>query len=331
MALSLSIAIASYNGADYLAAQLASLADQTVLPAEVVVCDDRSSDDTMRILEDFAATAPFPVRIFRNDKQLGYARNFARAAQLCKSDLISFCDQDDIWARDKVEILQAHFIATDDLLCSHDYTVFFEDERPDIPSYFEFLRRSGYSIAVNVKGCSLTMRRELIDLTGWPPEGTAFTHDVWVCFGALLLGRKGYIEKPLIRHRIHKTNTSAWMVSGKTDWLRRTMRQLSMPPFTSSADLDVFISFFVQTNTFATYRRLVERCLPHMTAARRNEALRGLHRRKIMCDFLDSSTYVRPLARAGAALRLFLRGVYSNAGGMAGFYQDLRGARSSRS
>lgn len=154
---------------------------------------------------------------------------------------------------------------------------------------------------------------------------------MWVRFGALLLGRKGYVERSLIRHRIHKSNTSAWLVSGKTDWLRRTMRRFSIPPFTSSADLDVFISFFVQTNTLKTYRGLVERCLPHMTAARQREALRGLQRRQAMCDFLDSSAYIRPLARAEAALKLFLRGVYSNAGGMAGLYQDLRGARSRRS
>lgn len=166
MAPSLSIAVATYNGAKYLAAQLASLADQTVLPAEVVVCDDLSRDDTVRMLEAFAETAPFPVRVFRNDTQLGYARNFARAAKLCSGELICFCDQDDVWAHNKVETLQTHFTATDDLLCSHDYAVFFEDGRPDIPSYFEFLRRSGYGAAVNVKGCSLTMRRDLIDLIG---------------------------------------------------------------------------------------------------------------------------------------------------------------------
>ena len=67
-----------------------------------------------------------------------------------------------------------------------------------------------------------------------------------------------------------------------------------------------------------------------MTSARQNQALRGLERRKVMCDFLGSSTYVHPFARAEEAIKLFLRGIYSNAGNMAGLYQDLRGARSSR-
>src|SRR5690348_8403095 len=95
--LSISVAMATYNGARYIREQLDDLAAQTRLPAEVVVCDDESSDGTVAILEHFAASAPFPVHIHRNSERLGYRANFMKCASLCSSDLVAFCDQDDRW------------------------------------------------------------------------------------------------------------------------------------------------------------------------------------------------------------------------------------------
>ncbi|HEX8394664.1 MAG TPA: glycosyltransferase, partial [Longimicrobium sp.] len=57
-----SVALCTYNGARWLPEQLASLAAQTRLPHELVVCDDRSTDETEAVVRAFAATAPFPVR-----------------------------------------------------------------------------------------------------------------------------------------------------------------------------------------------------------------------------------------------------------------------------
>jgi len=58
-----SVALASFNGALFIREQLDSLAAQILLPYELVVCDDCSSDKTVGIVEDFAKAAPFPVRI----------------------------------------------------------------------------------------------------------------------------------------------------------------------------------------------------------------------------------------------------------------------------
>ena len=86
---SVSIALATHNGEKYLAAQLESLSRQTTLPAELVVTDDASVDRTRDVLGEFAATAPFPVRLHQNETRLGYRANFMRAAALCGSDLIA--------------------------------------------------------------------------------------------------------------------------------------------------------------------------------------------------------------------------------------------------
>ena len=82
--------------------QLASIAAQTRQPDELVVCDDGSSDATPQIVEDFASLVAFPVRFFRNPKNLGSTKNFEQAIGLCTGDLIALCDQDDIWLPEKL-------------------------------------------------------------------------------------------------------------------------------------------------------------------------------------------------------------------------------------
>ena len=62
----ISIALCTYNGERWLPQQLASIQQQTRLPDELVVCDDRSTDQTLAMLGEFAAAVPFPVEIIRN-------------------------------------------------------------------------------------------------------------------------------------------------------------------------------------------------------------------------------------------------------------------------
>ena len=98
-----SIALCTYNGEKYLQEQLDSLASQTRLPDELVVCDDFSTDKTIEILEAFAKTAPFSVQLFQNEQNLGFNRNFENASLKCIMDVIFFCDQDDIWEPEKIQ------------------------------------------------------------------------------------------------------------------------------------------------------------------------------------------------------------------------------------
>lgn len=107
--LKISIALATFNGARFLKEQLASLAEQTSLPSELVVTDDGSTDETQAILESFACVAPFQVSFHRNDQRLGYGMNFLKAASLCSGDVIAFCDQDDVWLPAKLERLRKAF------------------------------------------------------------------------------------------------------------------------------------------------------------------------------------------------------------------------------
>ena len=99
----------TYGGARFVGAQLESIAAQTRPPDELVVCDDRSPDETAAVVERFAQTAPFPVRLHVNERNLGTTKNFERAVALCEGGLIALCDQDDVWLPEKLARLEAEF------------------------------------------------------------------------------------------------------------------------------------------------------------------------------------------------------------------------------
>ena len=108
----ISIVMTVYNGEKYLEEQLLSLGRQTLLPDELLIGDDGSADGTEELIRLTARKLPFPVRYEKNPERLGYAENFRRTACRAGGDLIFFCDQDDVWRRNKlarmVSVLEEH-------------------------------------------------------------------------------------------------------------------------------------------------------------------------------------------------------------------------------
>ena len=101
--LTISAAIATFNGAEFLPRQLDSILEQECKVDEIVVCDDNSTDNTWEILQEYQTKYPGIFRIFRNEKNLGVSGNFEKALSLCSGDIIFIADQDDFWQKDKTE------------------------------------------------------------------------------------------------------------------------------------------------------------------------------------------------------------------------------------
>jgi glycosyltransferase involved in cell wall biosynthesis len=99
----LSVALCTYNGTQYLQEQLDSIAAQTKLPDELVICDDRSSDNTVEIIKLFSSKVSFPVHLHINEINLRTIKNFEKAISLCTGDIIVLSDQDDVWKPCKTE------------------------------------------------------------------------------------------------------------------------------------------------------------------------------------------------------------------------------------
>jgi hypothetical protein len=213
-----SIALATYNGEKYLHRQLESLAWQERAPDELVVCDDRSKDGTIAILRSFAETAPFPVRIAQNEVGLGFRRNFMKAANLCTSEVILFCDQDDVWRPGKVEALARAFDEDPVLLLAyHNATVVDADEHSlsamtDPAEEYAILARDIPPPWHFARGLVQGFRRELLAFDDlWPStrehfDGDQLGHDRWYFFLALTMGRIRFVDDDLLMYRQHGAN-----------------------------------------------------------------------------------------------------------------------------
>ncbi|MDO4629108.1 MAG: glycosyltransferase family 2 protein [Planctomycetia bacterium] len=215
--LTISIALCTYHGEKFLQEQLDSLANQTRLPDEVVVGDDGSTDRTLEILENWAKTVSFPVKITRNEKNLGFAKNFEATMMRCTGDVIFPCDQDDIWLPTKLEKMTAvmeNHPKIGAVYCTS--TVFYMDGRAPISIIPQVTNWHRYFIAYYTTpfydqnpmdaGCCSAWRREL--LPNFFPIPSGWFHDMWFYVLAPHFTQVYTIMEPLIYYRRHTSNAS---------------------------------------------------------------------------------------------------------------------------
>lgn len=222
--LNCSIALATFNGQRFLKAQLDSIAAQSAPPAEMVIADDSSTDGSLGIVRSFAESAPFPVRIIENASRLGYRANFMRAAAACTSDLIAFCDQDDLWEPTKIAHMQEVFSDDTVLLAYHAATLIDESNRVIGDAFRASHAKAFAPLTMHpsqiIPGLVQVLRRSLIRLTPLHPRSIdpyapdqQMPHDQWYPFWASVLGNIAYVPRRLVRYRQHDANVSGWPVS----------------------------------------------------------------------------------------------------------------------
>ena len=235
---SASVAMATYNGAGFLEAQLASIAAQTRKPAELVVCDDGSDDGTVEIVERFGREAPFEVRLIRNEQQLGFGENFMKAARHCRGDVIAWCDQDDVWMPEKLARCLQEFEQDPDVLLlvhSTQIGVGTSGGKPLVAGPLSkyrswrrerriLRRRSVYTPAslpleVSSWGHSCIVSRRVLEIgdtlaTTLPGIFDEFSgHDTWTVFLATAAGKVVLLPDVLVQYRQHGTQVAGAVVA----------------------------------------------------------------------------------------------------------------------
>lgn len=217
----ISVALCTYNGGAYLQEQLESIAAQTLLPAELVVCDDGSTDDSLALIRDFARQAPFAVRLYRNERRLGVIANYSRAVSLCRGDYISLCDQDDLWHPEKLELslecmggAEERYGQKTPLLVHSDLQVVDLQGRVMAASlmksqnihHVEGEPLKTLLVQNFVTGCTVLLNRPLAEASLPLPE-RALMHDWWFALVAAVLGRIVFLPRPTVSYRQHGSNT----------------------------------------------------------------------------------------------------------------------------
>jgi glycosyltransferase involved in cell wall biosynthesis len=214
-----SVAMATYNGARYLEQQLESIASQRLRPAELVVHDDGSTDETLDVLTAFASECPFPVHVRVCETSGGFADAFLHAATLCTGEFVAFCDQDDVWLPGKLTAVVAALRAPDVVLAVHPCSVVDDDLRPVGRAFPKIAPGVSPPLSTDpwlpVPGMAMTFDRSLIDGVDWhrrPPShdlpGRPVRHDEWVYALARSVGSVAFLPQPLVLYRQHVKNVT---------------------------------------------------------------------------------------------------------------------------
>ena len=233
--------MATFNGARFLETQLRSIFDQTRHPDEIVISDDHSTDDTLKIARSFRSEAKklgIAYSVVTHSGTPGVARNFSNAVSKTTAELVALSDQDDWWEPGKLESLERIFHGDSSLLMVHSDAELV-DERGEVlgMGLLESLRitgseqhalMTGHGIKAVVRrnlvtGATSMIRRELVDGAGVVPEG--WLHDEW--WALVAASKDGLLLDPTRyqHYRQHDSNQVGATQSGFT----RLMERFSEP------------------------------------------------------------------------------------------------------
>lgn len=215
----ISVALCTYNGEPYLREQLASILAQSRQPDEMVICDDMSTDRTLTIVREFSRTAPFAVKIAVNKQRLGSSRNFGKAIEECRGDVIVLSDQDDIWVARKLAVIEEFFNRFPDTdMVFSDAAIVDQELQPLGFTLWEAMRfskreweevESGHALRVLlrrnvVQGAAMALRSQIRQHVLPVPEDVV--HDAWIAVQVAVVGRTRLIRESLVLYRQHGAN-----------------------------------------------------------------------------------------------------------------------------
>lgn len=224
----ISIAMTTYNGAQFVQAQLRSILEQTRQPDEIIICDDGSTDDTVNIIRHVMETSGTDrIRLVENEENLGYIRNFYKAISLTKGDYIFLADQDDIWHREKLEKSLAIMERTGAAaICTRSRLIDQDGQEMDGNAYIVSVLLARLKeelgpvrffdlVIENVaQGCTYCFTKE-VRAKYLALNSRQLIHDHQIMFIASLVGKVYACAEPMIDYRIHGSNSAGLQENDK--------------------------------------------------------------------------------------------------------------------
>jgi glycosyltransferase involved in cell wall biosynthesis len=210
-----SVVMATYNGEKFLRLQIESILNQSYSNLEVIVVDDGSTDSTLLILQEYA-NQDSRIKIYPTEKNMGLVANFERGLKLATGEYIALSDQDDVFRKDKIELLVGALVAnperdlvvSDLALIDGEGSVISESMwayqklHPVAGKPFERLIYANF-----LTGCAMMFRRKLL-LVALPFPQDCLVHDWWlaVVSSSEKMGGICLVQAPLTYYRQHSFN-----------------------------------------------------------------------------------------------------------------------------
>jgi glycosyltransferase involved in cell wall biosynthesis len=212
----ISIALACYNGENFIYEQIQSILNQTMIDLEVIVCDDKSTDNTVKIIQNIGDNR---IKLFQNVDQLGVVKNFEKAISLCNGEYIALSDQDDIWVEKKLEkqlhqyIIEREKYPSGPLLLYHDLILVDKELKVLEDSFWKLYKISNFSLAKNlfdnhVTGCTTFFDKITCEYY-LPFISSEILHDHSMAILTNCFGKNIEMNERLIKFRRHDTNSTS--------------------------------------------------------------------------------------------------------------------------
>jgi len=223
-----SIAMCTYNGAASINDQMDSIIQQTYRHLEIVIVDDCSADNTPELIQEYQVRDN-RIRFYRNDKNLGYNKNFEKACLLTTGNYIAISDQDDIWDLHKIEIMMAKWDKESVFVYSVSKDFFgdtpLEGDGTKPIRYYEGNMPEKLAFDSPIHGHACMFHRSLLKAALPFPDTTYY--DWWLSMIASATDKVSCIKETLTHHRIRAGNSSRTLldIKEKEERIEKVRRQ----------------------------------------------------------------------------------------------------------
>jgi glycosyltransferase involved in cell wall biosynthesis len=245
--LKISVVMAVFEGEHFIRQQLDSILCQTIIPDEIVICDDSSNDKTYKAIENAVAQYNGSVKYYKNKMRLGVSKNFEKAISLSSGDVIFLSDQDDIWKPNKIAQLISLVNASPNCggaFCNSELVDADLNSLGithwDLRNFSEnkiFSTSSGmldfFLKRVPIAGHNMVFRSELKDLL-LPFPDLVECHDTWIGLVIKATNKWVFTSDTLTQFRQHDNNLSQ---GGRINQFKTAIASIKSDTFTWNMNL----------------------------------------------------------------------------------------------
>ena len=274
------ILMATYNGEKYISEQIDSLLNQTYRNWTLCIHDDNSKDKTVEIIKHYKTKYPDKIKFLNDNLSTGGAKeNFTYLLNNIDDnfDYLMFCDQDDVWLENKIEITLSKMLeiekenSSKPILIHTDLKVV--DEKLNIISTSMFKHQklnlnnqnniAMISMENIITGCTMMLNKQL-SLVSKEIPNEAIMHDWWIAI--ITLRERGviaFVNEGTILYRQHESNTIGSKKVGLSYYLKKLLElnsvinnyQIIYKQY-KKADIDINFLDFIVTKSLMIIKKV---------------------------------------------------------------------------